>query len=833
MDSPVFSCLRLEAPAAPRVGIRPHRAARFALFAALLGLAEAALAVPRFTSTAVTAVNEDVAYRYDITTADTQSGSRQVTAPVLPSWLTLSNVNNNGSARITGTPTQAQVGTHAVSLQVRNVSTNSTAVQNFSIVVANVNDAPVITGQTPNPIPLQQATALTITLGHLLVTDVDNPYPTGFTLTVSNGSNYTRSGNTITPTANFLGTLTVPVRVSDGVANSANFNLAVSVAAPATADLSLQVAATPAAALVNGEVEWQFTVANAGPQSASAVELTAEFAGNPFGFTLLSSCTVTPAADRQRLTCAPLTVPVGASASVTLRGAAAQDGDVFVAASVRRAAGTPNDPNPANDTATATLHVAQTLSGREAQRLAGTDHGGAAAGDVNGDGFADVVLAKRSGGAAAELYLNVVDSDPARRRLAAMPLLIGTSAGGSNVALVDLDGDTDLDLVATPATGNSSTVYLNTGSGAFAASVTLAAGTSRDVAAADLDGDGAQDLAFANSGASTVYLNRGASGFTRTADLGTDDSRDVIAVDLDLDGLPDLVFANANGPSRFYRNLGAGRFAAGVVVDTLGAHSVAAGDFNRDGRPDLVFGVRADAAGPPSNSVYQNNPGAGGAPLFVLTRRIGAAPTAQVLTGDLDGDGTVDVVTLNLTGTHQVYRGDGAGGLALHPVQFAWAGVAGAVLAKLSVDSAVDLAVGGATNSAVFFNDGRGGLGLGDTTVPVLQLLGAPTVTVTVGDAYSDAGATATDDVDGNLTPRIAVTNPVNTAVVGAYTVSYQVRDSAGNAVQATRSVQVAAREGVGGGGGGATHPFLAVCLALLCLCRMRSRLQRARLPQS
>jgi hypothetical protein len=298
-----------------------------------------------------------------------------------------------------------------------------------------------------------------------------------------------------------------------------------------------------------------------------------------------------------------------------------------------------------------------------------------------------------------------------------------------------------------------------------------------------------------------------------------------VAFDFDVDGLPDLVFANAGGAGRYYRNLGAGNFAAGVAIETAGAESVAAGDFNGDGRPDLVFGARTAVAGPPTNPVFQNNPGVAGSPLFVLTRRLGAAPTTRVLAADVDGDGALDIITLNATGTHQLYRGDGAGGFMLHRVQFTWDNVVGGALANLSVDTTVDLAIAGAASSAMFLNDGRGGLGRGDTTVPIIQLLGNRAVDVTVGETYADPGATATDDVDGNLTPRIAVTNPVNTAIVGTYTVRYDVRDSSGNAaVQATREVRVVAREGMGGGGGGATHALFVAALALLAVSRLRRR---------
>jgi LPXTG-motif cell wall-anchored protein len=77
-------------------------------------------------------------------------------------------------------------------------------------------------------------------------------------------------------------------------------------------------------------------------------------------------------------------------------------------------------------------------------------------------------------------------------------------------------------------------------------------------------------------------------------------------------------------------------------------------------------------------------------------------------------------------------------------------------------------------------------------TPPVITLLGDATVNLTVGDIYSDAGATALDAEDGDLTDDIDVVNPVNTAVAGTYTVTYNVVDSQGlAAVEVTRTVIV------------------------------------------
>jgi hypothetical protein len=81
-----------------------------------------------------------------------------------------------------------------------------------------------------------------------------------------------------------------------------------------------------------------------------------------------------------------------------------------------------------------------------------------------------------------------------------------------------------------------------------------------------------------------------------------------------------------------------------------------------------------------------------------------------------------------------------------------------------------------------------------DTTAPVITLLGDPVVTVEVGSVYTDAGATAADIVDGDLTSSIVTVNPVDTSTAATYTVTFDVTDTAGNAaVQVTRTVEVVA----------------------------------------
>ncbi len=81
-----------------------------------------------------------------------------------------------------------------------------------------------------------------------------------------------------------------------------------------------------------------------------------------------------------------------------------------------------------------------------------------------------------------------------------------------------------------------------------------------------------------------------------------------------------------------------------------------------------------------------------------------------------------------------------------------------------------------------------------DITPPLITLLGNNPVSVEIGHAYVDAGATAFDAVDGDVSDSIVVTNPVNILSAGTYTVRYNVMDSLRNkAIEVTRTVIVTA----------------------------------------
>lgn len=77
----------------------------------------------------------------------------------------------------------------------------------------------------------------------------------------------------------------------------------------------------------------------------------------------------------------------------------------------------------------------------------------------------------------------------------------------------------------------------------------------------------------------------------------------------------------------------------------------------------------------------------------------------------------------------------------------------------------------------------------GDTTPPVITLMGNSSQDVILNESYTDAGATASDEEDGTVS--VSTNNPVNVDSAATYTVTYTATDAAGNTATASRSVRV------------------------------------------
>ena len=687
-----------------------------------------------------------------------------------------------------------------------------------TVTVTPQNDAP-----RGRPIPTQtltESTAFSLALAEYY-TDVENDrlsyqatgLPAWLTL---DGSSGVIAGTP--PSGVEAGELTVDVTVSDGNASSRQ-QFKTTVLRLGRADLVAVASVAPTPSLLANPATWTLAVQNNSDVDAGNVALETVFTGNaPVSFAAPtgSACTTQTSANQTRVSCRFAPVAARATASVTIAGTASQTGVVHASTEVTIVDRAPIDPAPENNRASVTLSIAESLSSGAAQRLPVNDARAVAIGDLNGDKFADLAVAT-AGGAGALAFLNVVDpASSTKRAFAATPLALGDTAPGNGIALADLDMDGDVDVVTANAAGQTNKVLINSGTGTFTA-IALApnADASNAVALGDLDGDGRVDIVFANDNSSVVHMNRGAAGFARAQELTGPDSRDAALVNLVGDPLPELVLANTDGDATVYANT-RGRLQPAVTLPTGPTTSVVAVDLDKDGDVDLVFGREAPgAAMAPQDLVFANTSTATAS--FSRSADLVGVSTIDAVTADLELDGDPDVISISRSGGHRIYANDGVAHFTLYAQQFVHAGAIAAAAGLLSVDDRLDLAVAGSTAIGVFVNDRKGNLGAGDSGAPTVQLVGEPRMSLDVGGAYKDAGATATDDVDGDLTARLVVKNPVDTAVVGTYSVTYDVTDSSGNAAPtATRTVEVRAKTGTGGGGGGAVGAEVVMLLVLV-----------------
>jgi hypothetical protein len=346
---------------------------------------------------------------------------------------------------------------------------------------------------------------------------------------------------------------------------------------------------------------------------------------------------------------------------------------------------------------------------------AGYQRHGLIAGDLDGDGDADLAF-----GAEGE-YLAVL----ANRGDGVFESGLGLSAGVQPVAAAaaDLDGDGLLDLavanqgICCQAAEQTLSVILNQGGGAFAPAVHFGRGSAaRGIAAGDLDGDGDEDVVLSYLGSCCdfidagvqVLLNDGGAVFAIDRDYTTPARPFGLALgDLDGDGDLDIAAAGADFPAGalLLLNQGAGRFADAVRVASpdFGEH-LALGDLDGDG--DLDIAAAGSSSFPPGVRVALNL-GAGAFGDFTLYP-MGFVPDAVAL-GDLDGVPGPDIAASIGEGLATLSNGGRGVFLRLERHAPALQGLQGIALADFDLDGDLDAACTELGSTvAILQNDGLG-----------------------------------------------------------------------------------------------------------------------------
>ena len=383
-----------------------------------------------------------------------------------------------------------------------------------------------------------------------------------------------------------------------------------------------------------------------------------------------------------------------------------------------------------------------------------------------------------------------------RNRHAAMnsnpPIFLPTVAynsGGANtiaIAVADVNGDGKPDLLVVNECGDNSCslsslgVLRGKGDGTFGQVTTYRSIGSLAVAlaAADLNRDGKPDVVVVNTLSNTVdtLLGNGDGTFqpTVTYSSGGTFATAVEIADVNGDGNLDLLVTNDAGSqvNGSYTTLdvsvllgnGEGTFQGAVAYDSSGTSvsSIAVGDVNRDGKPDLVVAIGCGGGNCDNAGVVGVLIGNGdGTFPSVVTYGSGATDPGWVAVGDVNGDGSPDLVVANKSGSVGVLMGNGDG--TFQPaVTYSSNGGQSVKIADVNGDGKPDLVMVAGGSVVVLLGNGNG-------------TFQGP-VTFDSGGTYSASLAVADLNRDGR--PDLAVANQLACSGCGRGSVGVLLKDT-------------------------------------------------------
>jgi hypothetical protein len=212
---------------------------------------------------------------------------------------------------------------------------------------------------------------------------------------------------------------------------------------------------------------------------------------------------------------------------------------------------------------------------------------GVLVGDMNGDGYPDLVIHRANGEEQIAVAFNRGDAT------FGTVLSFAATNHSSSFAIGPLRKPGLIDVVVAGFNSYFLSVLLNRGHGTFKEGLHIPMPSPPGpFAAADFNGDGLTDLAVLTSNGVSIYENsgKGYGPFTMVGSYLLTDPNWIVTADFNHDGIPDLAVSLRYNGIAILLGQGGGRFASPVTlpVNALVLGMIAVGDFNNDGNVDIV-----------------------------------------------------------------------------------------------------------------------------------------------------------------------------------------------------------------------------------------------------
>lgn len=374
---------------------------------------------------------------------------------------------------------------------------------------------------------------------------------------------------------------------------------------------------------------------------------------------------------------------------------------------------------------------------------------GVATGDLDNDGALDLLV---SFGTIKynRILLNDGYGNFSRRKY----LTLGTNADDTHaVAMADMNNDGRLDLVS-GNTGKRSAIYLNSGSANFVNAPNQTIGDTnniRAIAVADINKDGYLDIVagrgfdaggdWIKEGDLTVYVKNLSGDFDPHHFNPLNTTTWSIAVgDLDNDGWLEVITVNRGQANLIYYNLGKDLNNKSPMTETFGeisdnTLSVAVGDINADGYLDIIAGNSTK-----QSTIYFNNKKGKFLKELAYTLTDDIKRTESIAIGDINADGSLDIVAGNKDEPSLVFINDGHGGFPKSSIRRFGAKIGNTLtvaLGDINSDGALDIVMGNFDEvNYVFLNDGEGNFP--PTLAYPIDRNPSQTYSIAVGDINGD-----------------------------------------------------------------------------------------------